>query len=590
MSDIQDKLTAEVLTSLDDSSKEQLLGKLIGYKTLPPSIDEILTSDYYLGHIGKKLYPIWTERIKEIYPNRVQTKSTIVTVRGALGTGKSTFSMVCTLIDLIRWGFHPDPYAFLGLDKTISPTTIRCFNVDKGRAYEVLVNPLWKLIERSPYFMERQRDTGEALPHNVRIQTAKYPNDVISEVVLGCIFSEVNFFDPDRAKDIMSTVLGRLKSRMERGLGIFPHLFIDSSDTDENSAVDSFLKNNSGWCSDLTVYATSIWKAKAHLGMYFNKGSFKIYLGDAGKMPFVIPDDYVDTENQLDKDRILIVPEELRPSYELDIIKAIKETAGIAVSSGNKFFNDRDRLSKVFNIPTDLDDTYVFDFYDNEEIWDRIGAIILDLIPSDRKLYVRLDLGVSHDNAGISIAYGDRATREKAGENSTIFKGFYRAPVAFAVSRKPGQETCIDKIERFFITLNEYREIASVTTDQYQSTQLRQNLTRAGINTRLMSVDINDNAYVTCKNLILKEQLALSENKLLLHELANLVRVGRHVDHTDFSSKDITDAAFGAVFDCYCQGEDAFSEVQREKVRNYNKTLALLARNQQKRGINRFPH
>lgn len=594
-------LRKELLSKLTTAQKELALAQLIGYKELPPSVEEILDSDYYLGYTladgskgpGHSLYPIWRERLIETYPDKVRIDKTVKVVRGALGTGKTTYCLMTQAVNLIRWGIHPNPYPYLGLDKLTSPTTIRMFNIDKTRAHDVLVEPFCAWLDHSPYFQERRRDTGEWYPHNVRIETARRPSDVISEVLIGAVLSEFNFFWPETALDIVKTVLGRLKSRVQKGLGLFHTVCIDSSDTDEESAVDIFLKTG-GWGDDLSIYTISIWEAKKHLQMFFlqDPPSFKVYMGDSNTLPFIIPDNYDIENSKLDKDRILIVPSELLSSFTNDIIKALQEHAGIAVNAGNKFFADKERVKKRFNIKSEIPDRVDVDFFDQEQLWDKVGKLMLKNLPPDRKIYARLDLGIVQDLAGLSFGYGESCeyrevpTVNDKGEivKTRIFKGKYRVPVAFAVGRSPNQETSIEKLENLFLTLAKQRELACVTTDQYQSTAFRQAMTLAGIRTYCLSVDRNDNAYVTYKDLLLRGDLDVSDNGLLIKETMELERHGHKIDHPEDGAKDISDAVSGTVLSMTDDGEDAFSQVESQVIDNFDAVLQLLGR----KNLNRF--
>lgn len=581
--DAQPKLLDKVFNSLKTKSeKEEFVARAIGYTSAPPSIQEVLENDYYLGHSGKAMYPIWKERLYELYPDRVTTKSTVVIPRGALGTGKSYFSMHVLAYDLIRWGWHPDPYPFLGLNKTTSPTTFRFFNLLKSKAYEVLINPFIALLEDSPYFKERRLRTGEYYPHGIKFSSAKRAGDIISEVLLGTIFSEANFFKREVADEILSTIVNRMTSRMQKARNLWTHIIIDSSDTDENSLVDTFIRNNSFSTDDVSIFTTSIWEAKKHLGAYGNTGWFYVYTGHSGRFPFIIEDPSQVESLSLDKDRILKVPNELRPNYDLNIIQALQDTAGISVNVSNRFFLDQDRLKESFSIDQELDDILIFDFYDNEEIWDRIGDTVLKLLPKERKVYGRIDLGVAHDNTGLVLGYGDRAEYVTI-DGKRVFKGYYKIPIITSISRNPGQETPISKIARFFIRLSQHREIANVSTDQYQSTQTRQELIGNGIPTNLLSVDRNDDAYNISKSLIMSRQVAFANNRVMGREARELIRVGQKVDHPSTGSKDICDAAFGALYKMYNDREVAFSQVEDEKVNDYMNLMSSLASRNKKR-------
>lgn len=522
---VHKELILETLNSLDKDKVEQVAAQLLQYNSPPPSVQEVFESDYFLKHLGDSLYPFWKERIYEMYPSRINTKSTIVIPRGALGIGKSTFGMALLAMDIIKWAWHPNPYRYLNLDKSISPTFIRFFNIDKNKAWNVLLSPFAGILDRCPYLLERRRDTGEHYPHNLKLGVAKRPNDIISEVLLGTIFSEVNFFRDDLAHDIISTILGRMQSRMRKALGVFSHVIIDSSDTNEESPVDKFIREG-GWNHDLTIYTASIWQAKSHTGQFFNNGSFKVYTGHTGRLPFIIPDDFDIESSDLDKDRILIVPNELLPSYKLDIVKALQESAGISVSVGNRFFLDQDRLTSSFSIPQELDDEMIFDFYDDESIWDRIGHKVLELLPEERKIYGRLDLGIKQDRAGIALGYGDHASMDDG-----KFLGYYKFPIVTSLSRYPGQETYIRKITDFFLELSKHREIGLISTDQYQSTQLRQDLQHEGVPTKLISVDRTSDPYLVTKNLIMSKQVQFADNGIMKKEALELINVGQKIDH-----------------------------------------------------------
>jgi len=495
--------------------------------------------------------------------------------------------MMCTLIDILKFSLHPDPFKFLGLNKLTSPTFCRMFNLDKARSWSVLVEPILRVIDSSPYFQERARETGEEMPHNITVSTAKRSGDIISEVPLTIVVSEVNFFNPDVAADIIATSLGRMKSRCEKGLGIFNHLILDSSSTTDESPMDTFIKTN-GWNNDLTTYITSIWEAKKHQNIYFNNGSFLVYSGDSNNIPHIIEHKEEIKSRNLDPDKVIEVPNELRPSYDLDIVKALQESAGISVSGVDKFFSEPDKIVKCLNIESGLDPIYILDFYDDEQLWDVIGKKVLELLPEDKKLYARLDLGVVNDLAGIAVCYGESA-KEVVIEGKTVFDGTYSIPIAIAISRKPNQETCIDKISNFFVALSQHRQLSLVTTDQYQSTNVRQFLKRNGINTELLSVDRTDSAYVTAKNLIYRGKVNLPKNKRLEYEMRNLIRVGNKIDHPENNGptavynadskvygKDICDAAFGALYTIFNDEKDAFNEVTSRQMQSYSEALRNL--------------
>lgn len=542
----------EILQELENLSPEdelEVLRNLIGYEQMPPTIEEFIKDPYYLGDIyGDSIFPIWMERLKVLYPDPIRTPYTFVSVGGAIGTGKSRFSTIVSLYDYCKFSMLSNPYKFLGIDPTTT-FTMRYFNVNLPKAQETFLDPINIAFRKSPYFQELHKKLG-GTAHGIRFKSASRPGHALSECIVSCVISEVNFFKKGMAMQIIDSVISRLESRMQLGFGFIPHVILDSSDTTEDSAVCDFIKS-SPYANELIQWTTMIWEAKAHMGIYFNKGSFRVYAGDSEIAPFIIDDKIGFDESKLDPDRIVVCPNEVRSSFETNIELALQEKCGISLKSTDRFILDKDTVKSRFNLPHVTDDVIIVDFYDKESIMSVVQQI-LDVLPIERKIYVRVDMGVSHDHCGFAIVYFDGMKR--LSDDSDKYYPTFKVPVAFGISRIPGQETPINKIRDFIIELGDVREIAAVSTDQYQSTQLRQELNQHGIYAHMISVDRNDNAYVTWKNLLMQDRCNVCMNRKAMIELLDLKRFGRRIDHTadGINSKDQADSIAGAVYDAYC--------------------------------------
>lgn len=377
-------------------------------------------------------------------------------------SGKSTFSQVVAYYDLLKFLWHPNPFKFLGLSASVSPVTIRCLNISIAKAMDAIVTKLNNLIYNSPWFSELMRDHGNKLPYGIKILPAKRSKDIVSEVTLTAVLSEINEFGL-KAKDIVDAVISRQYSRLKLGKGIFYHTILDSSDKSEDSPTNLFLQE-SGYLDETKQINAAIWETKPDM---YSKETFEVYFGDSNRSPFIIPEGYDKKFNELDGDRIGRVPVDLKPLYQSDIYKALQETYGISTGIDNKFFPSKDRVINQFNLPKLTDEILKVDFYDDTEIWDLIGDKVLQAIPSDKKVYARVDLGISHDKAGLCLGCGKEIGYEKIG-NKKIFSGSYMIPIAFALSRFEGQETSIDKIIKFFMKLAEHYDIGCISTDNFQ--------------------------------------------------------------------------------------------------------------------------
>lgn len=557
----------EFLKNIDESERLNILSSIIKFRDYVPTIEEFIKDDYYLGKVvGDNLYPYWLDVLKEIYPNPYETKTTII-FKGAIGCGKTFATKIMIYYDLAKLLLMENPEEFFGI-KFEKGVAIKLFSVDKDKANKTMVAPIWSTLYSidipffNEFFVKKKHKkvskikSAELMSFKLHINSAKTLNDLISEDVFTTVLSELNFIKRHKAEKILSQVYSRLYSRFKRGLGLFNHVIIDSSDTSVGSVVETFIKESPYAKSDkCLIYSTPIWEAKKHLGLYFNRGYFYVYAGDAETPAFILEKDPYFYEN-LDQDRIIKVPDELRDMYEADLELALKDTAGISIFNNSLFFTNETKYENAFSLPNATMDEITLDFFDNSTLMEYVRDAIDDLLPIDRKIYARLDLGLVHDNAGIALGYADSYQKKKVGDKE-VELGTYKIPIAFSLSRLPEQETCISKIFEFFVELSQMRHLELVTTDQYQSSQLRQDLERLGIKTKLLSVDRNTEAYAVTKRLMYEGRLKLCNNPILKWEGKNLILFKGKVDHQSFSSKDIFDAVAGVVKSMVDDGDKA---------------------------------
>lgn len=548
----------EVLEELRKLSPEDeliALSNLIGFESIPVDIETFVKDDYFLGDIyGRTIYPIWMERLKQIFPDPIRTPYTFISAGGAIGVGKSFFSTIIMLYDYYKLSLIEDPYKFLNLAPN-SPFAMRCFNVNLVKANEIFVSPISAALNASPYFNELHKRIG-GYAHGMRFKAASQPRHILSEVCISAILSEINFFKYGQAEAIIDAVISRMESRMQLGKGIIGHVILDSSATSDDSAMTEFIKN-SPYSNELISFSTSIWVAKSHLGIYFNNGSFRVYAGDSETPPFIFNDNHPIDESKLDKDRIIVCPNEVKNSFVSNIQLALQEKCGISLASIDNFIVDKETVKSKFDLPMVTDEIITVDFYDDETLWSVVGENILEVLPLDRRLYCRLDLGISHDLAGFSIAYFDGMKFVNGDTTKPV--STFKIPVAFDISRVRGQETPINKIRDFVLELSKFREIALITTDSYQSSQLRQEWNQSKLKASMLSVDRTDVPYKTWKMLLMENRCHVCANHKLRREVLTLKRVGNKIDHTaeGENSKDVSDACCGAVFSAYNQPQEA---------------------------------
>lgn len=508
----------------------QLQAEILGYKKMPPTIEEFVLGDYYLGKMfgNGGLYPYWLEVLKEIYPTPIHTRYPFVIFTGPIGGGKSTVTKIMAMYTLCRLG-HLNNFNYFGvvISKTIDWIF---FHTSNEKAWSDSVNGCWNYYNISPYFQTEFQWSDRLYKF---VADGPRTNKSIGGDAIFYHFSEVNFVAYHTAKYKIDQSFDRYKSRFLKIINYFGGIVIDSSAAGDNSIVDYLIKEYPG----LKVWRDPIWKVKEHLGIYFREGSFKVYTGDSVNEPFIIDEEHPVTDDH-DPDKVLDIPMELYANYKSDIVLSLQNTAGISTTNTDLFFTDKEKLKEAFTIPNHIPDIIVADFYDDEQYWDQVREQIMR-IPKEKILYIGIDMGVSGDLCGFAISYFDDWIYK---EGKPTIEYTTKTPVAFGISRKPGQETNITKVFNLIKEINNHYEIGAVVTDQYQSTQLRQDLKNEEIYCYLSSVDRTMDPYIYLKVQIYKGYCKIVNNKYLKSEVFQLINTGYKIEHTSDSSKDISDA------------------------------------------------
>lgn len=536
---------------MSNSKRLQLLKQSIGFKKEPPTIDEFIDSNYYLGALGIMVYPFWRKKLRELYPDNVTTASTYVCLYGCIGGGKSFFAQIVILYDICKMTCAEENFALLNDLTVTKDVTIKCSNVFKNKSIE-FVNFLNDAVfgGKVPFF-ENELRLGNKFLTKLRIQAVgAREEDLRSDDVPIFWLSELTALKTEVGKNLINSANSRLTSRYVSSEKIFTHLILDSSTTGTDSALDYWLKNDPLAPSAFKVHVNS-WNVTEGLGKYFNFGSFEVYCGDSKTNPFIVPHDFPPHKRrELDPDNFLICPNELLPEAQRNIILFLQEKAGISTDTTSKFFRDKEKVAQAFCLAKDYDDVVLMRFDDpTDTLMSKLANDVAQL-PYDRRLYIRIDCGVASDLFGLAIGYGDGIKRTNI-DGVPTERVKIKIPIAVGISRYEGEETNISKVEDFILQLNQDREVALVMTDQYQSTQLRQTMKQNGIEAVMESVDRDDSAYVVTKNYIYMGLVEIARNALAEKEVLEIERVGpKKVDHPPKSqggSKDISDTIAGVV-------------------------------------------
>lgn len=571
---MQDFSKDPVFNRLTEKDKLLIEAELLGYKELPPTIEEFLDSPYYLGGpdgIGPGLYPYWRNFLKEYFPDPLHVRWQALGLTGAIGCGKSFCSTIISLYSIMKLMKLKDPWKTLGMTH-VKSIGFSYLHKTTDQAYNGFIEPILNVMDNVPFF---QRNTLKA--HDLAlIPDGARGNATIGFDICGYLLSELAFLPEEIAKYKLSQAFSRQESRFQGGKNLFTYVIIDSSAKDQDDIVSKFIRENP-MGDQFRYQRASIWEAKAHKGYYFNEGSFKMYAGDALHTPQIL-EEGTKISMDLDPDRILTCPMELYPNAKMDPILFLQDKAGISVMATNLFLPFPQHFIDSFKIPKLNTDVITLDFYDKE---DKILYKVengLDIIPKESILYCHLDLALVDDICGLSISYFKEWIKSVDGVKVPKFS----VPIIIGLSRREGQETPLYQILDFFNDLrDEGYTIGKITFDQFASAGLKQDLLRAGFTVDYLSVDRNDKVYNTVKSLIAADQVEFAQNERFKKEVLGLKIIDRlkgKIDHDPVTSyfydedgnrvpdksKDLADSVFGSVYGCFVD-LDLSSELASQK-------------------------
>lgn len=378
----------------DNVSQDTLIkvaAKYLGYKKLPPDIDTFLDDPFYLGNVVGNLYPFWREQLRDIFPTRIHTKYPILVITGSIGSGKSTVSRIINLYNICRLDHLEDPHRTMGLigGKKI---VFDFLMPNKSNADIEFPGTLHQWMDQSPYFRDSMLNGFDRYEYFSEGLVSR--GGPIGRDVLGYVLSELNFMPYEKAFNRLDTAFKRWSSRFKRFTDYFGYMIIDTSSNRDDSIADDFAKSNP-YGDKVKVIRTSEWVVKKHLNYYFRKGSFKVYAGDALHSPFIITKDNPITPD-LDTDRVIEVPEELRPDFEFNIVKALNDQAGISTTATDRFIQEPELIAPCFNIPMVCQDVIEVDFYDPHDKLIYQVEEAVRTIPTDKIVFIHYDIGVKY--------------------------------------------------------------------------------------------------------------------------------------------------------------------------------------------------
>lgn len=508
-----------------------------------PTIDEFVENDYYLGKVtdnGKGIYPYWRQALREIFPNPLYINYDTLFFRSAIGTGKSSVARIVILYIMQKVINMENPHKFYGLLPN-KELVVFLYALQKSTISGAMYNPLVEIIDSSQFFRSNL-DTSKKGYHFKNKVVIKTGSTVARNVGLDIFLVWMDEIQQERLRggnlENYNSLKARIKSRFMLSGGIyFNSICVLSGSPGSANDFSERLTNKNEDNENAKIYNTAQWEVLCAKIKYSGK-TFKVFVGDDSNEPKILDDPLeIKLYESLigDNDHLIInVPEEYRRDFEDDLLIAIRDIAGSVTRSSHLFMTNLSKLDKAFSLKSKFFniDVIKLPFFDNTQIKDFLvepdQKVLPRLFNPNNYRFIHIDIGVVSDLTGISMThiadFVDTSTYSAAqGKWIRSKEPWYINDFNVGIGRIRGEETSIKKLVQFIIYLRDSGvNIHTVTTDGYQSTQLRQELVSAGINCEIMSVMKSSAAYDTFKRACYEDRIQLPKNKMTQTEFKQL--------------------------------------------------------------------
>lgn len=565
---IQREVALKILKDTLEKNKSTTLNEILetDYDEIPVDIDTFLTDPRYLGKFtnnGKNLtYRKWPEALREWFPNPLAPSPYVeVALTGAIGLGKSTNFDYAGTYFLYKLMCLKDPNSYYGQP---GATLWFCFfNNTLNSANSAAYAKFQAMLQSSPWFMERGSLSGvknvEYIPNkNIRFMIGSTLQHTLGINIIFAAMDEINFakgknisMEQSKIFEMYSIILERISSRFlvnGRSAGM---MFLASSKQSQYDFLENYInkkdeENKRKPKDKRTFYKFDYPQWEVHPASKYPSGkTFKIACQNP-MLPNKIIEAEEDTpekikELEINGYKIINVPIELYDPAKMSLDTFLMNTAGIASTLSSKYLhpslyvdNEYEHIERPFEkevLEIGLKDKLrIIDFFNPKALGDSV---------IHKKLYMHIDTSLTGDRTGISCiaisGYKHQKKYSDTGEEYDMNELVYRQLFTIGIQAPKGDQISFQKTREFIYYLKRQLgwNLQMVSTDGFQSADLRQSLILAGIPTCYISLDKTPDGYETFK-IALQEQRAI----LILHEYQPLLFAEfQNVERNNLSGK-----------------------------------------------------
>lgn len=577
-SNMEKQVLMSILQEMSISGESQTLEQLwlADFKEVPVSIEQFIADPIYLGETnrnGEAVYPFWKQTLSDIFNNG--NKYNEIILSGATRIGKTSTATIITAYMLYRLMLYRNPHEYFK-KKQVSKFTIAFANLTKELAMGVAYREFNDTLKNSQWFNEHGRFSRSDrnfyyIPEGDKIEIVAGSDaaHLLGMQIWAAVMDETNFAKAGvkdiniakaHMKKLYDTINARISGTFRVKGEVYGKLVASSSkNTDSDFLSDHIETQLNAGNSHVYVVDRPQWEILPK--SMFSEERFHFTVGDRYKRGFVIPEEEDDEEHRREYInqgyQVIEAPAELRKNFVADYDIALRDIAGISVVGAMGFITQEmitPNISETRHNPffTDIIYVGVQDSHSIEEYFR------LEQVPSHLKrcpLNIHLDLSESGDRTGIDgvCVDGNKLVTDKDGRKVT--SPFFREIFSVGVEAPRGDRLSFQKVVNFILWLRRNGfNVNTVSTDQYQSSFLRELLTAQGFRTSKISVDRSEDPYIGLRSILYEQRIELIRNEVRDDELIHLQRSNGKIDHPltksdgGKGSKDISDCLCGACW------------------------------------------
>ena len=585
------------------------------YRTPPPTIEEFLRDNYYLGRaLGRTatnegLWPRWVEWLSQYAGLESFLHNLVIT--GGLGIGKTHVLLALLLYRISLCACLRDPYLFYGLSRG-SPIDFLLLSISQGALRGTAWLAALRLMGSSPFFREHcrydHRRAHAGLEVILRIAAAGAEEFQITlsggskgqhhlgRNVLGVGLDEGNFRlerDPQEyAAGLYADLRTRMVSRYQRLGGLLPGISIVASSAGQETCFTEQLIEQIEQADDpqgQRVVRQAIYRVKPglrHCGWWF-RVSFGLpnvepailpgCCNEAGEPippPAGCPPDLAQPHQPVPPNaRAELVPGDYYDEFVRSPRRQLQQVSGISLGGTHRLFPSLADIHRCLElsvqdgvpVPTRATILSVSDEDTRPIAADLRPEVFVRLTGRNswepvrhplRRRYAHLDLAIN-GLAGIAICHLVDPAPPPGGPGR-VPPHYLTVEFDFILTLAPGKARpiCYDKILELFYWLRTCGfNFGSITADSFQSQHMLQTLRAQGFPADLQSVDRDKGAYLALQGGFQEHSLRLYPQAQFLKEAAALIDRDAKIDHPPGGTKDTTDAVAGAYLSAISSDE-----------------------------------